>query len=150
MSTESIPIRGTDEEDNSQERIKLESQLAGSQFLIEATVCEWHELWAAWYRGSQRRIAPHFNQWVNLDGWGVQVGELFGRPVCISIQMCLLDGFLVAVWYPVSNLVDYSMIWEWLDKHFTTKTEDGRLAACDAMNFHHCVIQFDVWKGKQG
>lgn len=123
-----------------------ERRLAATAFLVEATSNEWHTLWARWCYKSAECREPLFHKWEHLGGWLVQVGEVVGRPIVVSLNWDRLDGFLVCQWQATSELVDYKMIHEWLDRHFTAKTKDGRHAQCDAANFHSLVIEFDSQK----
>ena len=120
-----------------------ETRLSVTNFLIEATSNEWHTLWSRWCKQSIECREPLITKWEQLGGWGVQVGVLHGRPIVVSLNWDRLDGFLVCQWEPTSQLVDYQMIEEWLEKHYTTTTHDGRRAACDAINFHQLALEFD-------
>lgn len=123
-----------------------ESRLQVTNFLVESTSHEWHTLWARWCSKSDECREPLFTNWEQLGGWGVRVGALAGRPVVISLNWDRLDGFLVCSWEATSEVVDYKMVNEWLDRHFKGKTKDGRNARCNTANFHHCAFEFAEWK----
>ena len=127
-----------------------ESRLKVTRFLVEATGNEWHTLWARWCGKSQECREPIVDEWEQLGGWGICIGKLDSRPVVVSLNWDRLDGFLVCQWEATSEVVDYKMVNEWLDRHFSGETRDGRRARCNAMNFHHCAGEFEDWKKRDG
>lgn len=126
-----------------------ENRLAVTDYLVEATNHEWFTLWARWCKYSQECREPIFKKWEQLGGCGITIGCLDKRPVVVSLNWDRLDGFLVCQWEATSQLVDYKMIEEWLDKHYTRIASDNRPASCNASNFHSCVREFEKWKELQ-
>jgi hypothetical protein len=61
------------------------------------------------------------------------------RPIVISLNWAMIDGQLVCFWHGCSQLVDYRMINEWLNKNFDGTHDGGRRSATDSMNFHNCI-----------
>ena len=127
-----------------------EDRLTVTHYLVEATHCEWHTFWARWCKDSQECRDPIFNKWEQLGGWGITVGHIGQRPIVVSLNWDRLDGFLVCQWEGTSELVDYKMIEEWLDKHYTRTCHDNRPARSNASNLFSLVREFDKWKESQG
>jgi len=127
-------------------RETAESRLRQTLFVVEATSFETHMLWQEHASGSTNRqkiFKPRRWEQVN-PGWSVTVGELDGRPVCVSMMWNRVDGHLVMFWEPTSQVVDHIQIDAWLGKHFDGKWDNGtRDATCNAMNFHHCLNAID-------
>lgn len=121
-----------------------ESRLLVTDYLVEATSCERFDIWCKWCKDSNECSRPEVDKWEQMNGWLVQVGELYGRTINITLTWDNLDGFLVCFWEAVSELVDYKMVDEWLDEHFKKKD-----ATCNAMNFHNCIHALLDWKEKQ-
>lgn len=125
----------------------VEARLSQTRFLVEASQNEWFQLWSQYCRDSldHRPPAP-INEWKQLGGWIIQVGQLGGRPVCVQFNWDCLDGFLVCQWGPTSELVDYKMIRQWIDEHYDRKTYEGRSARCDSPNIHNMLQELRQWK----
>lgn len=117
-----------------------ESRLQQTKFVVEATGFEMQSLWAHHAKDSPERIDPNPVDWHQISpGWLVTVGELDGRPCCIDVQWCELNGALVCFYYNSSQVVDTKQTEAWFDKHFTGTYGGGRRAMSNAMNFHHCL-----------
>lgn len=79
----------------------------------------------------------------SLSGPLVTVGELDGRPVCISVFVHTIGGHRVVFMEPTSQVVDHKMIEEWLLEHLPDSAMrqntwgDGKryINKVDAMNF---------------
>ena len=125
--------------------MKAEIRLQRTRFIVEATDKERHSLWSFWAHQSNSKDQYRPPKIARLDwphgtgGWGVRVGTLDGRPVVVSMTWEEINGCMIMFWNPTSEVVDYRMIKEWLEEHFTRKYDVTRPARCNAMNFHHCV-----------
>lgn len=122
-----------------------ENRLKHTFFLVEANSYEKQDLWSKYspdsiyeitYRGEPAYKSVEWEQ--DNQGWGVHVGEVYKRPIYISVSWTRINGKWVCFWYPTSQMVDYVKIEKWLDEHFKG-THDGRRAVCDASNFHNCL-----------
>jgi len=122
-------------------RLDVKTKLKETIFLVEATSNEWHVLWSRWCKESKECWEPVIKKWEQLGGWLLTIGHLEDRPVCVSLTFDRLDGFLVCSWEATSEVVDYKMINEWFDKHYSSVTRDGRRARCNFANFHHCTYE---------
>lgn len=115
------------------------SRLEKTFFIVEATSFEKSCLWRDYCLESDNpRYGKHTWKLIS-PGWMIKVGEINDRPCCISTTWYKIDGKLVMFWYACSELVDYKLIDEWLDKNFTGTYGGGRRASTDADNFHACI-----------
>lgn len=124
-----------------------ENRLTKTHFLLEATHFETHMLWEMYCKESKYHRNHVFDKWEQLNGWLVNVGYLSKNlPVNISMHWMSMDGFIVCQWEPVSMLYDMEMAHDWLDKHYTRKTNDGRSAYTNTDNFHFLIQEYQTWK----
>lgn len=113
--------------------LSVDKRFQETFFLVEASSFEKHYLWKEW------------NEQVKWEGessgYLIQVGELGGRPVTISISWVRIDGRLVGFWNSPSQVSDYKMVTAWLGENCVTPNWDRgtRNANCDATNFHLCL-----------
>lgn len=119
--------------------MEISERLEKCEFLIEATRTEEHFLW--------KECVQEFKwcsdkQWEQGHGNVVRVGEIGDRPVNLTLTWNKIKGIPVCFYDCCSQVVDWKMIEEWLDKNFTRKY-NGRRAICDAMNFSHCMNYID-------
>jgi hypothetical protein len=114
-------------------------------FLVEATFNEQHHFWVDYHHEPKRgKSVP----WEQISrGHMVQIGEIDGRPVNVSIFYSMINGKKVMFYEGCSQVVDYKMIDDWL-QHFTLNTirwdNGNRWAHCDSSNFHHCLDAVDA------
>lgn len=118
-----------------------QESLKQAEYVVEATNTEQHLLWNKWFY----RPDPSFPkiEWeeITIDT-GATVGELDGRPICLSIRFARINGVLVLFWHPTSQVVDYVQVDAWLKANvpaYTATTKGGRHPRCDAANFGHCL-----------
>lgn len=114
---------------------EVASFIAGASGLVEATTNERHQIWS-------RNNASNICTWVeNNSGYGVQVGSLAGRPVCISINKAKLDGQDVIFWHATSEAVDYRLINGWWERNAPDTARDGfgNIRTADASNWTHVL-----------
>jgi len=123
-----------------------ENRLKHTFFLVEANSNEYMSLWEKYSGQSIYKITyqgkPAYEsfEWENrIGGWGVTVGEIYKRPICISVSWTRINGKWVCFWYPTSQMVDYVKIEKWLDEHFKGTHDNGRRSVCDASSFHNCL-----------
>lgn len=120
-----------------------ETRLKETLFCVKATSFEEYTLRSRWCVESPENQEPLFEKWEQLGGWGVTVGELDGRPVCVSMDWVRMDGHLIMFWEAVSQVVDQLQVEEWFAEHFTGTWGGGRRAVTDASNFHFAVAAID-------
>jgi len=130
-----------------------ETRLAKTLFVVQATHYEVQSLWSNWSKKSadQSRFRPAPDKqidWVQLDGWGVQVGELDGMLICVSIIWNKLNGHLIAFWEPTSLVFDHRQWESWINKHFSGTWDNDRKALTNTSNFHHCIRAIEESNGK--
>lgn len=110
-------------------------------FLVEATH---HEQFVFWQDYFHKPKYDHckINKWEQVTvGRLVQIGELDNRPINISINWAVLEGYLVMFYEAVSQVVDHAMVDKWIE-HWSKdiKYDNGyRWAHTDSNNFHHCI-----------
>jgi hypothetical protein len=111
--------------------------LDGVVGVVEATsyeiMCLWHEY------HEQRKVS-----WVQGRGGGYlpTIGELDGRPVCVSLFVNTIDGHKILFIDATSQVVDHRMIDEWLKTVLpaTAFQEGGKyINYTNAMNFHNIL-----------
>lgn len=113
-----------------------ESRLSKTLFVVEATSFEQHVIWE---KNQEGRFSS-FLKWEQvMDGWGVHVGDLEGRPCMISVSWARIEGHLVMFWYPMSQVSDSAKSEAWISKYFSQTWDNGRRSWCDAQNFHLCM-----------
>ncbi len=125
-----------------------ETRLALTFFVVEATSFEHQALWA---QHAEDSIYPPWNKrkncrayeplkWEQInDGWGVNVGHLDKRPICISVNWARIEDQLVMFWYPTSVVVDIAKCEAWIAAHFKRQLGGPYSQSCDANNFGHCI-----------
>lgn len=115
--------------------------LKQAEYVVEATHDEQHLLWVAYYDRPDPRM-PKI-EWESIStGTGATVGEIDGRPICLSIFFARINGVLVLFWEPTSQVVDYVQVEAWLEKNvpaYTAETDGGRRPKCNTANFGHCL-----------
>ncbi len=105
--------------------------------LVEATSYEAHNLWLlSWAMGGEGYYGKNYlRSWEQCSmGFWSKIGELAGRPVCVSVEYSRINGFWIGFWTPTSQVVDTLMIEAWLKKTFPNVRSTS-----DAGNFHNCI-----------
>jgi hypothetical protein len=95
-----------------------------SSFVVEATSMEQSQLWEQY-----NKKGLIFSN----AGYGITVGNLNDRPICISITKATYKGKNILIWEATSQLVDYMMIEDFFKKTF------NEYKKADAQNFHNCI-----------
>jgi hypothetical protein len=136
-------MRGWTEEDNRFRALSLEDRLKETFFLVEADSYAVFTLWQDYALESPchkkyAMLGPL--DWQQFDGFWIQIGSIYKRPICLSFTFYRIGGKYVAFWEITSQLADYRMAEKWLAEHFTGRYDGGaRRAETDASNFHHCL-----------
>ena len=128
--------------------IDLDPRLEDTVFVVEADSFASHMLWSEHAKQGSvySTLSPDAKryQWEqDTMGLWYQIGELDNRPVAISFNWFKIDGHRVMFYECMSQVVDHKMVEEWLRRHCSPRCISGRLAHCDAMNFHHCLHEID-------
>lgn len=98
--------------------------LSDCSFAIEATSFEVFTL-----------SSHHNREWRSKsEGMLATVGELFGRPICVTLGKSSVDGRMLVFYEATSALADHTMVREWL------KTAGPHLKFTDANNFHNALV----------
>jgi hypothetical protein len=93
--------------------------IAGIAYAVEATRAEQMWLWKDHHKDKGW-------SWTDeRSGFLAQMGELHGRPVCISIMRSVVQGQSVLFWHPTSVVVDYDMIEAWFREHIRRRRACG-------------------------
>jgi hypothetical protein len=122
---------------------KLDPRFADTFFVVEADTFAQHALWRQHAKDAPQNANDQSQKvaW-RSDSLGVllTLGELDGRPVCVSFTWATLNGKRVLFYNATSEVVDHKLVGEWLQAHCNPKWDNGqRRAHCDAQNFHHCL-----------
>ena len=71
-----------------------------------------------------------------MSGFAITIGKVGKHPVTVSFSFSKLNGKKVCFYYCTSRVVDYTMVENWLIKHFQlTHDNYTRWNHSDAMNF---------------
>lgn len=101
--------------------------ISGTVGVVEANSYETMTLWDKWTN-------VYGKSWVSHGmGYGVTIGTLDGRPVCISILHALVEGHKILFIDPTSVVVDHDMIKDWIDINLPG------LRMTNSMNFSHAI-----------
>lgn len=91
---------------------EVKAYMCDAIWFVEATNTERANLW-------KQYGADHRQVWTSdLGGYGVTVGTIADKPICLSILYAIIGGKKVVFWYPTSVVVDYDQIAAWFDYWF--------------------------------
>lgn len=110
------------------------SKLESMDFVLEATRTELQLLYEQ-HVHFKVRTPIEWEDGYNSGNF-VTIGEIDGRPICMSISYKKICGINVLVWEMTSQLVDYKMAEDWLTQFCPAYKYETR---CDANNFHQLV-----------
>lgn len=113
-------------------------------FVVVCSHTEKHFLWMTEFDRPDPRLKEEhrIRSWEDaFSGHGVQIGELGGMPICLTVWSARIDGKKVAFVDVHSQVVDHRMVDAWLDHHAGHIRWDSgtRPARTNASNFHHCI-----------
>lgn len=95
--------------------------------LTEATDFEVHCLWLGYHERGK---------WTeHILGNVVTVGAWTGRPIVVAFRYADYNGQRLCFWHATSQLVDYEIVREFLDKAFPN------VPRTDAANFHNVLAE---------
>ncbi len=118
----------------------IEDRLAQTFFIVKATSFEHSSLWLQYAKDGEPRLENALDWKQISDGRWIQLGVIDNRPIIMSFYWAWIDGFLICFYDGTSQLFDWKMADEFLEKHFKGKWDRGtRRAECNAMNFHHVI-----------
>jgi len=149
-------------------------EFADVVFFVESTSNEQHQHWSDYAKESMTNITPLQDDFINLipenvrsnvkrlndkvkdlqhtrvewkqimSGFGLTIGHVDKRPVCVSFSFAVINGKKVCFYYCTSQVADHKMIENWLISHFQL-THDGysRWNHTDSSNFHNCINSLD-------
>lgn len=100
-----------------------------ARWVVEANSFEYHTLWKTY-------LWSKTVSWEeNPSGYGVTVGFLDNRPVCIFLRTAKIDNKDVIFIDATSVVVDWNMINEYINKRFPSAR------TIDANNFHQIITE---------
>lgn len=77
---------------------------------------------------------------VTRGGPMVTVGKIDDRPICVTFNVCRINGKKVVMYDATSQLVDWAMVEAYIEKQFPKLyPEDGRRQQGDAGDFWNCI-----------
>ncbi len=88
---------------------QIKEYLVGCIGAVEANRFEEMALWERYHKEKGKT-------WEGTSGYGVHVGDIDGRPVCLSFLLKTIDGKKILFWHPTSQVVDYVMIEEYMER----------------------------------
>lgn len=108
-----------------------------TEFLIEADNFSRFALWQEWHG----KVL-----WEQDSGVIYTIGEFGGEPVCVEFSWNFINGHRVCFYHPTSQVVNWIMVREWVEKICYPLWCNGtRFAHTNAMNFVHCM-QYVGWE----
>lgn len=107
-------------------------------YVVQASHDERHLLWVQHSR--EARAHGWGTGTVDWSGRGscgrmVQVGEVAGHPVTMTLIFDTICGQSVLFWTDESRVVDHDMFPPWLDEHVPAYRDNH----CNVANFGHCL-----------
>lgn len=128
-----------------------EEKIAGTVVLVEANSNETSDIWERFAKDGKRckctcDICTRTKRypWTQITpGYWETIGKLDNRPVCVSIFWVRISGYLIAFWEVTSQVVDYVMVNDWLEKTFP------KVPTANAMNFHNAIRVIQELKKKK-
>jgi hypothetical protein len=101
------------------DKYKFEEWTSKTVALVEADSEVQGLLWER-YADEAARVGmrPPTVSWKQKTGVGMQIGKVDGRPVVVSVMWNVIGGQLVGFYSGTSQVVDYKMIEEFLEKTF--------------------------------
>lgn len=133
--------------------MKAEITTTNAQAVVRATSTEMFQLWCLYAdkSGWQYPIIRMENgELVRRDQRGVvawkeqsrgewrQIGDIAGRPICVAVAYAEINGVRVAFVEGISQLVDYKMIDEWVEREMP-QTATHRANAMNWRNALHGI-----------
>ncbi len=131
--------------------MKLDPRFKDTEFTVEADSFAKHELWSKYslewlnmykldFTEEALRKQVKFRVDWKDDSMGtiMEIGQIKGRPICVSFFWTTIDGHLIMFYDCTSQLADHKMVEDWLEKYCNPKHE-GCSSNCDANNFHNCL-----------
>jgi hypothetical protein len=118
------------------DKYQFEEKVSQTEHLVEADSFAKMALWEKW---SDDPSVPKRKGWPRLTwkqhtmGSTLELGQLDGRPVMLTLFWNTIGGSLVCFWNSGSQVTDYKMVEEFLKKTFPGVPNR------DAMNFHNVV-----------
>lgn len=119
------------------DKYQFEEKVSQTRYLVEADSFAKLSLWERWAEDS-RSPRP---DWVTPLSWKqhnmgttLQLGELDGRPVMLTLFWDTIGGVLVCFYDSGSQVTDYRMVEDFLDKTFPG------IRKSDAMNFGNVIL----------
>lgn len=121
------------------DKYQLQEKISQTEQLVEADSFASLCLWERWSKDSNQPRQPRDEDWPRFTwkqhnvGTTLEIGQLDGRPVMLTLFWNTIEGALVCFWNSGSQVTDYKMIEEFLEKKFPG------IPNRDAMNFHNVV-----------
>lgn len=122
------------------QRMSNDEKLERTDFFVEATCFERHELWYRWTHRNKDKDTLVWKQ--DLSGFSSTIGHIKkdrSMSVVVSFSFALIGNCYVCFYEATSRFVDHTMIEEWIRKNHPVKYDKGlRTAMTNAHNFHTC------------
>jgi hypothetical protein len=120
---------------------QFKTSLRGTVFTVEANSFEEHMLWM---------LHQHHVNWrQQSEGTTVELDELDGRLVMLSLRWAVINNCAVLFYHSPSEVVDHALVDKWLSENCNPPTwGGGRPARCDANNFHLCLNAIEEYRNR--
>ena len=112
--------------------MQLDDMFRLAEYVVEVSNYERQSLWEKHHEANNWKSA--------MERYGRQIGEIGDRPIWATFSLETINGLRVLFWEATSQLVDYKMIEDYLEKHCNPLEYDSKSRAnCNAENFHDCL-----------
>lgn len=140
-----LMTRSEEEELKRLKRLQLDEEdarkILETEFIVEGSHEDSFNFWKMWH--SVLSVVQ------DGRGFGQQIGELGGYPVCVTVFWHIVEGKRVAFVAGSSRVVDHTMVEEWVKETFPVfkRHQDARAAGdyndmypmANMSNIHHCL-----------
>ena len=124
---------------------EFKKRLKLTKFVVNASSFEAQLLWEKFCKDAIQKTDLNRYEWEQQNpGCSQTIGELDGRPVCLSLFWNKINGIMILFYEATSQVVDHLMVEKWLKKNCCPKYEHGREAHCNAENFHLALHYIDA------
>ena len=115
--------------------MKVDPRFKDTEYVVEADDFAMQCLWEKFSTQSMFRTPLNTYRWEqDCRGWMDTVDWLNKMPVVICVYWYKINGHLIAFYHPTSQVVDWNMLREYMEKYCKPK-HNGSVSHCNATNF---------------
>lgn len=119
--------------------VKLDPRFSMTEYAVEADSFSYQALWEKFSTETIHKTPMSVVRWEEDSlGHMTTIGWFNKRPININFRWATLNGHSILFYDACSQLVDYKMVEDWLDKY-------TKFRRCDANNFHNVLNLIDAF-----